>query len=178
MTIPSSDLLSLRQTSGYIELLKVDLTKFGSSIYYFTNSQTATGYAAFGGIQYMSMPWQLSNTELTNSGTMPRPQLSVASTSNKLLLTAIVQYGDLAGATVTRLCTFEKYLDTGSSPDSTQSTLPESYTISHIVQQDNSVITWELKLPIDTAAILPGIQFLKDQVGNNIWAPGLSRNMR
>lgn len=172
---PTTDLLNLRQTSGLIELFELDLTGYGSSLFYFTSSESASGYVTLGTRQYYSLPVIMSGTEITSSGSMPRPTITVGVTANKILLSAVVQYGDMAGAKVTRYCTFAKYLATGSSPDATAIMPKEKYIISHITQQTNETMTWELRLPIDVKTILPRKQFLKDNTPNNIWAPGLAR---
>lgn len=172
---PTTDLNNLRQTSGLIELFELDLTSYGSSAFYFTSSESATGYVTLGTRQYYSLPISMTGTEITSSGSMPRPQLSVGVTGNKILLSARVQYGDMAGCPVVKYCTFAKYLATGSSPDPTAILPREKYIISHIVSQTNEVLTWELRLPIDVKTVLPRKQFLKDDTPNNVWAPGMAR---
>jgi lambda family phage minor tail protein L len=177
MPVQVADLLKTDQESGIVELFDVDLTMFGGDIYHLTPYNIPAGFTTFGGVNYFPFPIQLKDAAVSSTGTMPQPTLYVGRVENKLLLTAMVTFGrDLCGMIVTRRKTHEKYLATGSSPDGTKHTYIERYTAIQMVSNTKTQIAWKLAWPIDVpTALVPGMQYLKDQTTNNVYAPGLSR---
>jgi lambda family phage minor tail protein L len=171
MTTPSTDLANLNQTSGFIELYTLDASALGGSVYYFTSNVNASGGAlVFGGTTYAALPIATTGWDFTSAGTTPKPVLSVSNV-NKTLLSAVVSLGDLVGAKVTRIRTYEKYLDAGSSPDSSKFIGPDVYVIEQKTAHNKNTISWQMTSILDRMGMkLPRRQVLKDK-----GFPGVSR---
>jgi lambda family phage minor tail protein L len=129
----------------YIELFIIDLTNLGGGIYRFTNSNPPTGSStiSFGGNAYTPMPIAATGFESKNDGSQARPTIQVSNVEG-VLLTAIIGLGDIVGGKVTRLRTFGQFLDSGSTPDSTQTLPPDVFYIEQKVSQNKQVVTWQL----------------------------------
>lgn len=177
MTVQVADLLKTDQESGIVEMFDADLTMFGGSTYHLTPYNIPAGFITFGATNYLSFPIQLKDAATSNSGTLPQPTLYVGRVENKLLLAAMASFGrDLCGMIITRRKTHEKYLATGSSPDGTKHTFVEKFVAVQMVSNTKTQIAWKLATPIDLPTMLiPGMQYLKDETTNNVYAPGLSR---
>lgn len=163
MPVPNADLQELNQTSAFIELYQLDASLIGGAVYHFTpNAPSGGGNVTYGGIQYLPMPIQTSGWDFTSTGVAPKPTLSI-SNINRTLLAAVVSLGDLVGAKVTRIRTFEKYLDDGASPSSTTYIGPDIFFIEQKTAHDNTVMTWQLTSVLDRLGMkLPRRQALRD----------------
>lgn len=171
----SSDLRRLHQDSGIVELFDFDATSIGGGVYHLTPYYLDGGTISFDGVVYSSFPVASFGWELTTTGTMPRPTIQVSNVTS-VFLASIVALGDLTGMQVTRFFTYERYLDGQPEEDPTMHSRKEVYHVEQKLDHTNTAITWQLVSPIDRAnIILPRRQYLKDEVGNNVWAPGLSR---
>lgn len=63
--------------------------------------------------------------------------------------------------------------------DSTAVSPTETYIVSQLVDYNPDTVTWKLVTPIDRPnVLLPRLQYLKDEVGNHVYAPGLNRIMQ
>lgn len=171
MTQPNADLNNLHQTSAFVELYTLDTTPLGGAVYRFTNYPDTNGAGlVYGGVTYSLLPIAGTEWDFTSSGAPPKPKLQVSNV-NKTLLSAVISLGDLVGAEVTRIRTFAKYLDNGSSPDSNKYIGPERYVVEQKIQHNNQSITWQLSSPLDRfGMLLPRRQVLKDK-----GFPGVSR---
>lgn len=79
------------------------------------------------------------------------------------MLAYVVKYGDLVGATVTRLRTYMKYLDGQPSADTTEYLGPDVFKISQKASHTKVQIQWALSTALDNPnAKLPARQFIKD----------------
>lgn len=138
---------------AYVELYIVDLTRIGGGIY----RRTPGPNVSFGYQTYTTFPMKMSAITRSGDGTPTRPTLEIDNV-NKLLLSEVIALGDLVGAKVTRIRTFEKYLDTGSSPDQTAA-LFETYYINQKTNHTPSSISFELVDALElTDGQLPNIQ--------------------
>ena len=91
---------------------------------------------------------------------------------SKVLLNAVISLGDIVGASLMRQRTYAKYLDNGSSPDSTKFIGPEVYIVEQKTGHNNEFIQWQLTSIIDRfGMMLPRRQVLRDK-----GFPGASRN--
>lgn len=105
------EIVKLQQTSGFVELYKLDATAAGGAIYYFTNNQSPNGgNIVFGGITYQSLPIISSGWDISTEGVPPKPTLQLSNV-NKTLLVAVATLGDLVGSEVSRTRTYAKFLD-------------------------------------------------------------------
>ena len=164
MTVPYTDLQNQNQTSGFIELYVLDCTAIGGSIYHFTSNVNATGGSlSFGGQTYTGIPIQTTGWDFTAAGNSPKPTLTVSNVQ-KTLLSAVVSLGDLVGATCVRYRTWEKYLDSGSSPDSSKYLGPDVYIVEQKTGHNKMLIQWQMTSVIDRMGMkLPRRQVLKDK---------------
>ena len=114
------DLASLNP-SAIIELfeLRLESTLHGSSdIYRFHagSNEKIDGNVVFRGNTYTRIPIKAEGFEFTNTGTLPRPTLTISNlngtmTTLLLLVNATTAGNDLGGAEVRRIRTLRKYLD-------------------------------------------------------------------
>ena len=114
------DLASLNP-SAIIELfeLKLDSTLHGSStVYRFHagSNEKVDSNIVFNGETYTRLPVKADGFEYTNTGTLPRPTLTISNldgnmTTILLLINATTAGNDLGGAEVKRIRTLRKYLD-------------------------------------------------------------------
>lgn len=164
MATPNTDLVNLNQTSGFVELFVLDCTALGGSVYRFTNNTTAAGGSlSFGSVTYSAMPITTDGWDFTSTGTTPKPTLTISNV-NKTLLGAVQSLGDLVGAKMTRYRTFEKYLDSGSSPDGTKYIGPDVYIVEQKTAHNKNLIQWQMTSIIDRMGMkIPRRQVLKDK---------------
>lgn len=96
-------------------------------------------------------PWAIKSSgwEMKSAGTVPRPKLSLANTSN--ILTALVENNnDLEGCTVKRIITYDRYLDDGAEPDPLQTKPIDEYIINRKTGSvSGESISFELVSPMD-----------------------------
>lgn len=138
---------------AYVELYVVDLTGIGGGTYRLTPGPNVV----FGGQTYNTFSIKMSAVTRSGDGTPTRPSLEIDNL-NKLLLSEIIALGDLVGAKVSRIRTFEKYLDAGSTPDQSAA-LYETYYINQKTNHTPSSITFELVDALElTDGQLPNIQ--------------------
>ena len=113
--------LSQLNPSAIIELFEVrlDLALHGSSdIYRFHagSNEKIDSNIVFGGQTYTRLPIKADGFEYTNTGTLPRPTLTISNldgtmTTLLLLVNATTAGSDLGGAEVRRIRTLRKFLD-------------------------------------------------------------------
>ena len=177
MTTPTADLQNLSQSSALVDLYILDASAIGGSIYHFT-AHVMPNYSpvAFGGQTYTAIPIQTTGWDFTATGPAPKPTLAIANPL-KVLLGAVISLKDLVGAKLTRIRTFEKYLDGGSSPDSSKFIGPDVYFVEQKTVHDNTLIQWQLTSVIDRMGMrLPRRQVLKDPTPQTPEGfPGVSR---
>lgn len=170
-----AEINKLYQASGYVELYTVDASAFGGTIYRFTNTPSeAGGGLTFNGITYQPIPIYASGFDTTSTGTMPTPVLTISNVA-KTLQAAVATLGDLVGAKVTRIRTYEKFLDTGATPNVAAFIGPESWIISQKIIHNSTSIQWSLSTALDKMGFRFGRQVLKDQSAKNLYAPGCAR---
>lgn len=179
MTINSSlaaEYAKLQSTSPHIELYILDSSNIsGGQVYRFTNFSDASGSGAtFGGVTYQPFPVVTSGWDFSTTGATARPSISVSNVK-KTILAAVIGLGDLVGASFTRIVTREKFLDTGSNPNSTAYQIYK-YVVEEMTYLDSSMISFTLANVLDRGNMrFPGRQVLKDQSAKNLYAPGVSR---
>jgi len=161
-------LQKLEVDSPLVELYVLDLVPLGGTVFRFTPHFAEGGSVAFAGSTYFSIPITSEGWEVTATGTQPRPTLTLSNV-NKVMLDAVVSFGDIVGAKVTRLRTLGKYLDGGSNPDPNQFLEPDVFFVEQKVAHDKNAISWQLSSVIDKFGIkLPRRQVTKD------YFPGIS----
>ena len=157
--------------SAIIELftLTTDATLHGSAqTYRFHNgtSLNANGDIIWAGNQYLKMPIQAEGFAF-QKGQLPRPTLTISNalgtiTAILLNVNSITAGNDLTGATVTRIRTLARYLDSINfpgntnplgTPDPTAEFPQEIYKIDRKSSENREAVQFELAAVFDLAGI-------------------------
>jgi lambda family phage minor tail protein L len=156
--------LSVLAPNAIIELFQLQLVAAlhgTSDIYYFHAGVNAAvnGNIVFDGDTYARFPIQAEGFEYSNTGTLPRPTLTVANLGGEisallLLANAFTPGNDLGGAVVTRIRTLKKYLDGEPDADSHAKFADEIWYIDRKSAETRDVVQWELASKFDLAGIL------------------------
>ena len=159
--------LTLSNPSAIIELFQVRLSAelHGSNdIYYFHAGTNDLGDAdiVFAGQAYARIPVKAEGFEYTNTGTLPRPTLTISNlggsmTSLLLLANQTTAGNDLGGAEVRRIRTLKKYLDSTNFSIDNPTADPnarfpdERWFIDRKASETRDAITFELASKFDLA---------------------------
>ena len=160
--------------SAIIELfeLRLDSTLHGSSdVYRFHAGVNAavSGNIVFNGQTYTRIPIKADGFEYSNTGTLPRPTLSISNldstmTTLLLLVNATTAGNDLGGAEVRRIRTLKKYLDGESTADPNARFPEERWFVDRKASESRDAVTFELASKFDLA----GQKIPKRQVIANV----------
>lgn len=145
-----------------VTLYELDLTKFGLGIIRLAPGTAGSRAVSYGGEIYAPHPIEATGFGLAAGGSLPRPEFAVANLDNSF--TALVeQNDDLQGGTLTRIRTYERYLDGGAEPDG-EARLPiEVFTLSQKMSHDMEEIHWACAAAMDQEGVeLPGRQIIRD----------------
>ena len=166
--------LSKLSPSQIIELFEVHLdnTLHGSTdVYRFHAGANAaiTGNVVFNGNTYTRIPVKADGFEFTNTGTLPRPTLSISNidgtmTTLLLLVNATTAGNDLGGAEVRRIRTLKKFLDGESTADPNAKFPDERWYVDRKASESRDSVTFELASKFDLA----GQKLPKRQVIANV----------
>ena len=160
--------------SAIIELfeLRLDSTLHGSSdVYRFHAGANADvdGNIVFNSQTYTRIPIKADGFEYSNTGTLPRPTLSISNldgtmTTLLLLVNATTAGNDLGGAEVRRIRTLKKYLDGESAADPNARWPEERWFVDRKASESRDSVTFELASKFDLA----GQKLPKRQVIANV----------
>tara|TARA_Y100000015_G_C2393428_1_gene91416 strand:+ start:1131 stop:2024 length:894 start_codon:yes stop_codon:yes gene_type:complete len=160
--------------SAIIELfeLRLDSTLHGSSdVYRFHAGANADvdGNIVFDSQTYTRIPIKADGFEYRNTGTLPRPTLSISNLDNTmttllLLVNATTAGNDLGGAEVRRIRTLKKYLDGESAADPNARFPEERWFVDRKASESRDEVTFELSSKFDLA----GQKIPKRQVIANV----------
>lgn len=142
-----------------VELFMLDLLPIEVNVQYlFSNSQGVS----FGGNPYAYVPVEVTGIEKNASGEMPTPRLSLPNTS-KFASALITQHNDLVGAELTRVVTYEKFLDGRPGADATAIREMDVFKIEQKLNLNKIFAQWELRVLADTGDRgIPGRVAMKD----------------
>lgn len=145
-----------------VTLFQIDLSDFNAGVLYLTPGPMGGDFVRFDSQDYTPIPIEAQGFEWTGKGTLPRPTLKISSVVS-LIYSLIIGYDDLLGASVTRIRTFEEFLDEGTNPDPEAKFPVDIYRIERKVNQNKVFIEWELSTYMDQEGImLPRRQVLRD----------------
>ena len=160
--------------SAIIELFEVHLdnTLHGSSdVYRFHAGANADvdGNVVFNGNTYTRIPVKADGFEMTNTGTLPRPTLTISNldgtmTTLLLLVNATTAGNDLGGAEVRRIRTLKKFLDGEAAADPNAKFPDERWFIDRKANESRDSVTFELASKFDLA----GQKLPKRQIVANV----------
>ena len=147
--------------SAIIELfeLRLDSALHGSNDIYRWHAGTnadVTGNIVFGGQTYERIPVKADGFEYTNTGTLPRPTLTVSNLGSEITAILLVvnqttKGNDLGGAEVRRIRTLKKYLDGESAADPNVQFPQERWFIDRKASETRDVVSFELASKFDLA---------------------------
>jgi lambda family phage minor tail protein L len=121
-----------------VSLFRIDLTKVGGTVMYFTT--TAAGQTLrFGGIDYHPVDIEVDGFEVNAGGSLPTPRIRIANTDS-MAQTLINTYGDLLGCQIQRVRTFARYLDGADDADPTAYLGPDTFEIERKVDENGVYI--------------------------------------
>jgi lambda family phage minor tail protein L len=178
--------------SAIIELFEMtlDTTLHGSSdTYRWHNGCNAnvTGNITWNGNTYTRLPVKAEGFEYSNTGTLPRPTLTISNldgtmTTLLLLVNATTPGNDLGGATVKRIRTLKKYLDGETAADPNAKFPDEVWYVDRKASENRDSVSFELASKFDLAGVmLPKRQIIANicqwkyrstecgYTGNNYW---------
>jgi len=160
--------------SAIIELFEMtlDTTLHGSSdTYRWHNGCNAdiTGNIVWNGNAYARLPVKADGFEYSNTGTLPRPTLTISNldgtmTTLLLLVNATTPGNDLGGATVKRIRTLKKYLDGEAAADPHAKFPDEVWYVDRKASENRDSVSFELASKFDLA----GVMIPKRQIIANI----------
>ena len=159
--------LSVFNPSAIIEMfeLRLDNNLHGSSEIYRWHpgvNEQVTGNIVWNGETYFRVPIKAEGFEYKNTGTLPRPTLTVDNTTSLitallLLVNATTVGNDLAGAEVRRIRTLKKFLDaanfaSGNSDADPYAAFPEErWFIDRKAAENRNIVSFELASKFDVA---------------------------
>jgi lambda family phage minor tail protein L len=145
-------------------LYQLDTTMIGGTdIFSFTKASRPGGPSIFfDGVEYLPIDINASGFGYDGGGAFPSPKLQVSNVAG-LLTNIIITLRDLIGAKLTRIRTFEQYLDDGATPDPTQIFPLDIFTVEQKTAHNKVYIEWRLSSIIEqTDRLLPGRVILRD----------------
>ena len=151
--------LSALAPDAIIELFELhyDNTLHGSTDilrWHAGSNADVTGNITWNSNDYARLPVQAEGFEYTNSGTLPRPTLSVANldgavTALLLSVNLTTPGNDLTGAKVKRIRTLKKFLDGESAADPYATFPVEEWFIDRKATESRDVVSFELASKFD-----------------------------
>lgn len=145
-----------------VTLYELDATNIGGSIYHFTKRMRESSTIAFGGTTYIPIDIDAQGFTYDGNGAFPTPTLRVSNVGN-LVSAAIIDLKDLIGAKLTRIRTFEAFLDGSPDADSGQTLPVDIFTVEQKTFQNKIYVEWRLSSSIDAMGKkLPGGIVLRD----------------
>ena len=151
------------ETDNVVTLFRLDTSPIGgTTVFNFTKKMRDGASISFGGVPYYGIDVDASGFLWDGRGNFPTPKLQVSNVAN-LLTAAIADRGDLVGATLTRIRTFEQFLDDGATPDSAAIFPLDIYTVQQKTKHNKVFIEWSLSSILDqTGRQIPARTMLRD----------------
>jgi len=150
--------------SAIIELFEMtlDFDLHGSSdTYRWHNGANAdvSGNIVWNGNTYTRLPIQADGFDYSNTGSLPRPTLTVSNldstmTTLLILVNAKTAGNDLGGATVKRIRTLKKYLDGEVAADPHAKFPDEVWYIDRKASENRDAVSFELASKFDLAGVM------------------------
>jgi lambda family phage minor tail protein L len=137
-------------TDPIVELYELDLAPIGqTTVYRFTPMvKESLAVVQFGGQTWQPLPIQGDGFQYSNKDAPAKPTLTIGNL-NKTMLTAVLSYGDLVGAKLTRYRTFRRFLTDGSSPDSAAYLPKDIFFVERKLSHNRNFIQWQLTSALD-----------------------------
>lgn len=144
----------LLNPDSIIEMFEVDT---GKQLILLCNE----GTVSLGNKTYLAFPIASTGFEYDGKGSMPRPRISIA--SDPSVISLIDNPSGFVGAKFTRIRTFRKFLNDGTSPDANAIFPKDEYIIDKKVAHTSSHLEFELCAVIDQEGKrIPARQIIRD----------------
>lgn len=144
-----------------VRLYHIDLSAFALDDFFITGGPNGGQAVSFGNQVYSPWPIQAEGFEVT-TGKLPTPTLTLANVEG-ILDPMVEQNGDLIGARLTRITTYDRYLDGGLEPNGDAHLTPDVYELVSLEDHNDEVVSWRLGALIDQEGVnLPGRQCVRD----------------
>jgi lambda family phage minor tail protein L len=144
-----------------VTLFHIDLSSFNEADFYITGGPDGGDAVSFGGQVFSPWPVRAEGFEVS-TGKLPSPMFTLANLSG-ILDPIVEQNEDLIGARLTRIRTYDRYLDGGVEPNGDAYLPLDIYEFASLEAHDNEVVSWRLSALIDQEGIkLPGRQCVRD----------------
>jgi len=156
----------------FVVLYQIDTTAVGGAdVLYFTPMTDGAGAeVVFNTQAYKAVPVSSSGWDWTSDGAPPQPKIRVDNI-NKYFFSYVTSLGDLVGAPVTRIRTFQNFLDGEPDADVNATYAQDKLIIKAKVEHNREFIEWQLIHEMERPGLmLPRRQILRDQ-----GFPGVSR---
>ena len=167
VTLWEIDISDIGFSRGTISITEVETST--NTIFRFHNSIKLTNSSIYwGGKEYVACPIEAEGFETNSKGTLPTPRLSMTVSDDGIpmlsrLKERLLELGDLAGAKVTRIKTFAKFLDAenfyGTTPPAGFSPNPNSefprdvYYIDRKSNENKLTVEYELGSTLDVGDV-------------------------
>lgn len=118
---------------------------------YFQDASRAP--VVFQGIEYRPWPIEVKGFALTSRGQLPRPTLRISNVFANEIGELADAYDDLIGAKLTRLVTFERYLDGQDGADPLAVFERDFYFVERLTTRTMSLLEFELVCALDVEGV-------------------------
>jgi lambda family phage minor tail protein L len=149
---------------GLITLFQLDTTVigYGTVDYFFSGTDANRMPIVFQGQTYDPWPLEATGFEFNGQGTLPQPQFTVSNIGGIISATMLATQ-DLVGAKVTRIRTWQQFLDNQPTADPTQMLVPDVFYVNRKVSETGTQVVFELTTAFDTVGLqLPARQILQN----------------
>lgn len=144
---------------SYVKLYHLDLSKFNQGHFYMVEGPEGGGTAhqvVFDEITYSPYDLVAEGFDVTSDGSLPRPRFSISNVGG-VFTSLVIENNNLKGATLTRIKTFDRFLDDGDDPDPDATFGSDVYFLDKKIRDDEERIEWELASAMDrTGSTIPG----------------------
>ena len=145
-----------------VELFEIDARAVGGHRHRFVPGPWNGAPVTFGEAVYTPTPVNLSGLGHAAGGPELRPTLRL-SALNATIANAALGTESWAGATLTRLRTFTKYLDGAAEADPARHWPAEVWVVARLASATKHEVLWQLASPLELEGrMLPGRQVIRD----------------
>lgn len=157
--------------SAIVELFELDYSNYtsGTIVRFHAGTNQLNSPVVWKGVEYIPMPIEATEFEMSTSGSLPRPKMRVANVDG-IISATIMTFDDLVGAKVTRKRTMVKFLDAvnfqgGVNPtaDPSQAFQDDIWYVERKVSETRYMVEWELSSAFDLMGVkLPYRQVIQN----------------
>jgi len=136
-----------------VELFEIDVSSLGGGTLRFSNfSRDGSSGVEWGSNTYSLFPIKLEGIQWDGQSSFPSPTLSLGNL-NALATAMLNTYNDFIGLKLTRIRTFERFLDDGAEPDTSQKFPDEVFYFEQLKHQDKDSVQFVLSSILDQRGV-------------------------